>query len=203
MSVTTEQSNATAIRPFQVEVSEEALEDLRGRIADARLPSKELVADRSQGVQLATIRALAHYWLNDYDWRRCEARLNALPQFKTEIDGVEIHFIHVKSQHENALPLVLTHGWPGSVIEMLEVIGPLADPTAHGGRAQDAFDLVVPSLPGYGFSSAPSELGWDAARFAEVWGKLMARLGYTRYVAQAVTWVPMSRMRWVGRLPRG
>ena len=184
MSVTAGESRATAISPFHVEFSDEALEDLRRRIATARLPSSELVDDRSQGVQLATILALARYWLNDYDWRRGEARLNALPQFKTEIDGVEVHFIHVKSRHENALPLIITHGWPGSIIEMLEVVGPLTDPTAHGGQAEDAFHLVLPSLPGYGFSAAPSELGWDAGRFAQAWGKLMPRLGYTRYAAQ-------------------
>jgi pimeloyl-ACP methyl ester carboxylesterase len=184
MYVTVEQSGTTAIRPFQVEVSDGALEDMRRRIAGARLPGKELVPDRSQGVQLATIQALAHYWLNDYDWRRCESKLNALPQFTTEIDGVEVHFIHVKSRHEDALPLVMTHGWPGSIIELLEVVGPLTDPTAHGGLAEDAFDLVLPSLPGYGFSAAPSELGWDAGRFAQAWGKLMPRLGYSRYVAQ-------------------
>ena len=184
MSVTAEQSRATAIRPFNVEFSDEALEDLRRRIAAARLPSKELVYDRTQGVRLATIQELARYWTADYDWRRCEARLNALPQFKTEIDGEDIHFIHVKSPHEDALPLIITHGWPGSIIEMLEVVSPLTDPTAYGGQATDAFHLVLPSLPGYGFSAAPSELGWDAGRFAEAWGKLMPRLGYTRYVAQ-------------------
>ncbi|MBV9424363.1 MAG: epoxide hydrolase [Solirubrobacterales bacterium] len=184
MSVSAEQSGATAIRPFHVEFSNEAVEDLQRRIAAVRLPSKELVEDRSQGVQLATIHELARYWTTDYGWRRCEARLNALPQFKTEIDGEEIHFIHVESLHEDALPLIITHGWPGSVIELLETVGPLADPTAHGGQAEDAFHLVLPSLPGYGFSAAPSELGWDAGRFAQAWGKLMPRLGYTRYVAQ-------------------
>jgi len=173
-----------AIRPFHVDIPDEALEDLRRRIADARLPSKELVVDRSQGVQLATVQALAHYWLNEYDWRRCEARVNALPQFKTEIDGEEVHFIHVRSRREDALPLIVTHGWPGSVIELVETVGPLTDPTAHGASAEDAFHLVLPSLPGYGFSAAPAELGWNAARFAEVWAKLMSRLGYTRYVAQ-------------------
>jgi pimeloyl-ACP methyl ester carboxylesterase len=184
MSVTSEHSHSTAIRPFDVEVSEEALAELRRRVARVRLPGKELVADRSQGVQLATIQALANYWLNDYDWRRCEAKLSALPQFKTVIDRVEIHLIHVKSPHEDALPLIMTHGWPGSIIELLEVIGPLTDPTAHSGRAQDAFHLVLPSLPGYGFSTAPTEIGWDAARFGQVWAELMRRLGYTRYVAQ-------------------
>ena len=184
MSATTERSGAAAIRSFQVDVPDEALEDLRRRIAATRLPTRELVDDRSQGVQLATIQELARYWTTEYDWRRCEARLNALPQFKTEIDGVDIHFIHVKSPHEDALPLIMTHGWPGSVIELLETVGPLTDPTAHGGSAEDAFHLVLPSLPGYGFSAAPTELGWDAGRFAQAWGKLMPRLGYTRYVAQ-------------------
>ncbi len=181
MSVVAE---ATAIHPFRVEVPEEQLAELRRRLAATPWPSRELVADRSQGVQLATIQALAGYWATDYDWRACEARLNALPQFTTEIDGVNIHFIHVKSPHENALPLIMTHGWPGSVIELLETIGPLTDPTAHGGRAEDAFDLVLPSLPGYGFSSEPSELGWNVGRVAQAWAELMRRLGYTRYVAQ-------------------
>ena len=184
MSATTEQSGATAIRPFHVEFPDEAVQDLRRRVAAVRLPSKELVNDRSQGVQLATIEALAHYWLNDHDWHRCQARLNALPQFKTDIDGVDVHFIHVKSPHEDALPLIMTHGWPGSVIELLETVGPLTDPTAHGGRAEDAFHLVLPSVPGYGFSAEPTKLGWYAGRVAEAWGKLMPRLGYTRYVAQ-------------------
>jgi pimeloyl-ACP methyl ester carboxylesterase len=184
MSVTAEQSGATAIRPFHVDVPEEDLQDLRRRIAATRLPGKELVGDRSQGVQLATIEELARYWATGYDWRRCEAKLNALPQYKTEIDGVDIHFIHVKSRHEGALPLIMTHGWPGSIIELLEAVGPLTDPTAHGGGAGDAFDLVLPSLPGYGFSSAPTELGWFAGRFAQAWGQLMPRLGYKRYVAQ-------------------
>jgi pimeloyl-ACP methyl ester carboxylesterase len=173
-----------AIRPFRVEVPEEQLAELRRRLAATRWPSSELVADRSQGVQLATIQALARYWATDHDWRACEARLNALPQFSTEIDGVDIHFIHVKSPHENALPLIMTHGWPGSVIELLEVVGPLTDPTAHGGRVEDAFDLVLPSLPGYGFSGEPTEVGWDPGRVAQAWAELMRRLGYTRYVAQ-------------------
>ena len=184
MSVETERSVDTAIRPFHVDVSDEALEDLRRRIAATRWPSKELVADRSQDVQLATMQELARYWTTDYDWRACEARLNALPQFKTEIDGVDIHFIHVKSRHEDALPLIMTHGWPGSVVELLGVVGPLTDPTAHGGRAEDAFHLVLPSLPGYGFSGEPTELGWDPGRVARAWAELMRRLGYTRYVAQ-------------------
>jgi pimeloyl-ACP methyl ester carboxylesterase len=174
----------TEIRPFQIEIPEEQLDDLRRRIAAARLPSKELVTDRSQGVQLATIQELARYWANGYDWRACEARLNTLPQFKTEIDGVDIHFIHVKSPHENALPLIMTHGWPGSVIELLETVGPLTNPTAHGGSTEDAFDLVLPSIPGYGFSAEPAELGWWAGRVAQAWPVLMHRLGYTRYVAQ-------------------
>jgi pimeloyl-ACP methyl ester carboxylesterase len=160
------------------------LEDLRRRIAATRWPPKELVEDRSQGVQLATIQELARYWTTDYDWRACEARLNALPQFKTVIDGEDIHFIHVKSSHEAALPLIMTHGWPGSVIELLEVVGPLTDPTAHGGRAEDAFHLVLPSIPGYAFSAQPSELGWDAGHTAQAWPQLMRRLGYSRFVAQ-------------------
>jgi len=175
---------AIDIRPFQVEIPEEELAELRRRIAAARWPSKELVADRSQGVQLATLQALARYWTTDYDWRTCEARLNALPQFTTQIDGVDIHFIHVKSPHADALPLIMTHGWPGSVIELLETVGPLTDPPTHGGRAEDAFDLVLPSLPGYGFSGEPTELGWDPGRTAQAWAELMGRLGYSRYVAQ-------------------
>ena len=172
------------IRPFHVEVSDEALEDLRRRIAATRWPSRELVEDRSQGVQLATMKALARYWSTDYDLGRVEARLNAVPQFTTEIDGVDIHFIHVRSPHPDALPLIMTHGWPGSVIELLETVGPLTDPTAHGGRAEDAFHLVLPSLPGYGFSGAPTELGWESGRIGQAWAELMNRLGYTRYVAQ-------------------
>jgi pimeloyl-ACP methyl ester carboxylesterase len=174
----------TRIREFRVDMSNEAIADLRRRIAASRLPSRELVTDRSQGVQLATIQALASYWATDYDWRRCEARLNALPQFKTEIDGVDVHFIHVRSPHAGALPLIVTHGWPGSIIELLEVVGPLTDPTAHGGRAEDAFDLVVPSLPGYGLSGEPTEVGWGPGRVAPAWAELMHRLGYSRYVAQ-------------------
>jgi pimeloyl-ACP methyl ester carboxylesterase len=184
MSVTTEKSSATAVQPFHVDISAEALEDLRRRIAAVRWPSKELVTDRSQGVQLATIQALARYWATDYDWRRCEARLNALPQFKTEIDGLDVHFIHVKSKHDDALPLIMTHGWPGSVVELLETVEPLTDPTAHGGKSEDAFHLVLPSVPGYGFSAEPTELGWWAGRVAQIWPELMRRLGYTRYVAQ-------------------
>jgi pimeloyl-ACP methyl ester carboxylesterase len=177
-------SDKTALRPFQVEFPEADLTELRRRIKATRLPTKELVKDRSQGVQLVTLRELARYWTTEYDWHKCEARLNALPQFTTEIDGVNIHFIHVRSRHENALPLIMTHGWPGSVIELLETVGPLTDPTSHGGTPGDAFHLVLPSLPGYGFSAEPTELGWDASRTARAWAVLMRRLGYTRYVAQ-------------------
>jgi pimeloyl-ACP methyl ester carboxylesterase len=177
-------ADATVIRPFRIEVPEEQIGDLHRRIEATRWPSAELVADRSQGVQLATLQALARYWTTDYAWRTCEARLNALPQFTTEIDGVEIHFIHIRSQHEDALPLIMTHGWPGSVIELLDTVGPLTDPTAHGGDAEDAFHLVLPSLPGYGFSGEPAELGWESGRIARAWAELMGRLGYTRYVAQ-------------------
>jgi pimeloyl-ACP methyl ester carboxylesterase len=191
LPMTTEQQVPTvraagdgAIRPFRVDIPDECLEDLRRRIAATRLPSKELVEDRSQGVQLATIQELVAYWVSDYDLGRVEARLNALPQFTTEIDGVNIHFIHVRSPHEDALPLIMTHGWPGSVIEMIDSVGPLTDPTAHGGSAEDAFHLVLPSLPGYGFSGEPGEVGWDLDRTARAWAELMNRLGYTRYVAQ-------------------
>jgi pimeloyl-ACP methyl ester carboxylesterase len=177
-------ATSTDVQSFRIEIPQERFDDLRRRIAATRLPSKELVEDRSQGVQLATIQELARYWTTDYDFGRIAMRLNALPQFTTEIDGVEIHFIHVRSRHEDALPLIMTHGWPGSVIELLETVGPLTDPTAHGGRAEDAFHLVLPSLPGYGFSSEPTELGWDAARTGRAWAELMHRLGYTRYVAQ-------------------
>jgi len=177
-------SSETEIRPFRVDMPGEAIADLRRRVAATSWPSKELVADASQGVQQAMLQELARYWAADHDWRRCEAELNGLPQFKTDIDGVDIHFIHVKSRHENALPLIITHGWPGSVIEMLGVIGPLTDPTAHGGQAQDAFDLVLPSIPGYGFSGQPTEAGWDPGRIAQAWAELMHRLGYDRYVAQ-------------------
>jgi pimeloyl-ACP methyl ester carboxylesterase len=175
---------ATDVRPFQVEIPEEELAELRRRIEATRWPSKELVDDRSQGVGLAMLQALARYWTTEYDWRKCEARLNALPQFITEIDGVDIHFIHVRSPHEDALPLIMTHGWPGSVIELLETVGPLTDPTAHGGTPDDAFHLVMPSLPGYGFSGEPTELGWESGRMAQMCAELMNRLGYRRYVAQ-------------------
>jgi pimeloyl-ACP methyl ester carboxylesterase len=182
MSTTVE--TATEIRAFQLEIPEDQLADLRRRIAATRWPSRELVEDRSQGVQLKTLQEVARYWAEDYDFGRLEARLNALPQFTTEIDGVEIHFIHVRSPHEDALPLIMTHGWPGSVIELLETVGPLTDPTAHGGSAEEAFHLVLPSLPGYGFSAEPTEVGWDPGRTARAWAELMNRLGYTRYVAQ-------------------
>jgi pimeloyl-ACP methyl ester carboxylesterase len=173
-----------AIRPFRVDVSQKELDDLRLQIGATRWPSKELVADASQGVQLAMLQELARYWATEYDMGRVESRLNALPQFTTEVDGLNVHFIHVRSQHENALPLIITHGWPGSVLEMLEVIGPLTDPTAFGGDAADAFDVVIPSIPGYGFSSQPTEVGWDSGRIAAAWAELMSRLGYNRYVAQ-------------------
>jgi pimeloyl-ACP methyl ester carboxylesterase len=182
MSTTVE--TATAIRPFRAEFAQEAIDDLRRRIAATRWPSKELAADRSQGVQLGTAQALARYWAEEYDFGRTEERLNALPQFSTQVDGVEIHFVHVRSEHEDALPLIMTHGWPGSVIEMLDSVGPLTDPTAHGGSAEDAFHLVLPSLPGYGLSGEPAEIGWDLGRTAQAWAELMRRLGYTRYVAQ-------------------
>ncbi len=182
MSTATDAS--TAIRRFQIDNLEEKIDDLRRRITATHWPTGELVTDRSQGVQLEVMRALAGYWLDEYDFGRVEARLNALPQFVTEIDGVDVHFVHVVSSHDDALPLIMTHGWPGSVIEMLDSIGPLTDPTAHGGSGEDAFHLVLPSLPGYGFSGEPSEIGWDLDRTARAWAELMRRLGYTRYVAQ-------------------
>jgi Epoxide hydrolase N terminus len=180
--------SATEIRPFHSDVPEEELADLRRRIAATRWPERETVADESQGVQLATMQELVGYWGTEYDFRRFEARLNALPQFITEIDGLDIHFIHVKSPHENALLLIITHGWPGSVIEMLNVVGPLTDPAAHGGDAEDAFDLVIPSIPGHGFSGKPPTTGWDPDHIAEAWAQLMKRVGYTRYVAQGGDW---------------
>jgi pimeloyl-ACP methyl ester carboxylesterase len=189
MSATTREStDAAAIRPFTVEIPEAELEGLRTRIAATRWPERETVADATQGVQLATMQNLIRYWGTDYDFRRVEARLNAFPQFMTEIDGLDIHFIHVKSPHEDALPLIITHGWPGSVVEMLNVVGPLTDPAAHGGDAEDAFDLVVPSIPGYGFSARPTATGWDPVHIADAWIALMRRLGYTRYVAQGGDW---------------
>jgi pimeloyl-ACP methyl ester carboxylesterase len=184
-------SNQTTVRPFRMQVPEEELVELRRRIAATRWPEKEPVADQSQGVQLATMQALARYWASDYDLRRLEARLNALPQFMTEIDGLDIHFIHVKSPNEDALPLIITHGWPGSIIELLKIIDPLTNPTAHGGSASDAFDLVIPSLPGYGFSGKPTTTGWDPARIARAWTVLMKRLGYTQFAAQGGDWGAM------------
>ena len=174
----------TFVNPFRVKFEQEAIDDLRRRIDATLWPTKELVGDRSQGVQLEATQALARFWTTEYDWRKCEARLNALPQFKTELDGLNIHFIHVKSPHANALPLVMTHGWPGSIVELLETIGPLTDPTAHGGNEEDAFHLVLPSIPGYGFSDEPTEVGWGPIRIGRAWHELMRRLGYTRYVAQ-------------------
>jgi len=189
MSVTTEKpAAATAIRPFHVDIPEEELADLRRRLAATRWPDPETVPDQSQGAQLSRLQGLVRYWGTDYDWRRAEVMLNALPQFITEIDGLDIHFIHVRSRHQDALPLIVTHGWPGSVLELLKVIEPLTDPTAHGGAAQDAFHLVIPSLPGYGFSARPQAPGWDPDRIARAWDELMKRLGYTRYVAQGGDW---------------
>jgi pimeloyl-ACP methyl ester carboxylesterase len=177
-----------SIRPFEIGVPQEALDDLRRRIETTRFPDRETVDDRTQGVQLATMEALARYWATDYDWRIVEARLRELPQFVTEIDGIDIHFIHVRSPHENALPVIVTHGWPGSVIEQLKIIGPLTEPTAHGASASDAFDVVIPSLPGHGFSEKPLTTGWDPIRIARAWVELMERLGYPRYVAQGGDW---------------
>src|SRR5262245_8581265 len=182
-----------SIRPFKVQVPQAALDDLRRRIAATRWPDKETVADQSQGAQLAKLQELVRYWGSGYDWRNMEAKLNALPQFTTNIDGIDIHFIHVRSRHPNALPVIITHGWPGSVIEQLKIIGPLADPTAHGGGPEDAFDVVIPSIPGYGFSGKPTGTGWDPDRIARAWAELMQRLGYTRYVAQSGDWgTPIS-----------
>jgi pimeloyl-ACP methyl ester carboxylesterase len=178
----------TEVRPFRINVPEEELVDLRRRIAATNWPEKETVADESQGVPLAMIRELARYWATDYDWRKIEAKLNALPQFITDIDGLDIHFIHVRSQHEDALPLIVNHGWPGSIIEQLKIIDPLTDPTAHGGRSADAFHLVIPSMPGYGFSGKPTSTGWGPERMGRAWAELMKRLGYTRYVAQGGDW---------------
>jgi pimeloyl-ACP methyl ester carboxylesterase len=186
--VSTTVETATDIRPFQVDVSDEALDDLRRRIAATQWPEKETVDDESQGVPLAMIQELARYWATDYDWRKCEEKLNALPQFITEIDGLDIHFIHVRSKHENALPLIVNHGWPGSIIEQLKIIDPLANPTAHGASASDAFHVVIPSMPGYGFSGKPTSTGWGPERMARAWAELMQRLGYTGYVAQGGDW---------------
>jgi len=189
MPVTTAKpAGAAAIRPFTIEIPEAELEGLRARIAATRWPEKETAADPSQGVQLETMQALARYWAKKYDWRACEARLNALPQRMTTIDGLDIHFIHVRSKHDNALPLIVTHGWPGSIIEQLKIIEPLTNPTAHGASASDAFHLVIPSMPGYGFSGKPTTAGWDPQHIARAWTELMKRLGYTRYVAQGGDW---------------
>jgi pimeloyl-ACP methyl ester carboxylesterase len=189
MSVMTEQPTGTAaIRPFHVDFPDEVLDDLRRRIAATKWPEKETVPDHSQGVPLAMIRKLAGYWATDYDWRKCEATLSALPQFITEIDGLDIHFLHVQSGHEDALPLVINHGWPGSIIEQLKIIDPLTNPTAHGGSARDAFHVVIPSMPGYGFSGKPASTGWGPERMGRAWDELMKRLGYTRYVAQGGDW---------------
>jgi len=181
-------ADKTAIRPFHVSVPEAELTELRRRINATRWPERETVADASQGVQLSTIQALARYWATDYDWRKIEAKLNALPNFVTEIDGLDIHFIHVRSKHENALPLIVTHGWPGSIIEQMKIIDPLTNPAAHGGSAADAFDVVIPSMPGYGFSGRPATTGWDAPHIARAWAELMKRLGYTKFVAQGGDW---------------
>jgi pimeloyl-ACP methyl ester carboxylesterase len=199
-----ESATATAaIRPFSVNVPEKELLDLRQRIAATRWPDREIVTDRSQGAQLAKIQALVRYWGTDYDWRKAEARLNALPQFVTTIDGLDIHFIHVRSRHPNALPLIMTHGWPGSVFELVKVIGPLTDPTAHGGRAEDAFDLVVPSMPGYGFSGKPQSTGWNPDHIARAWDELMGRLGYKRYVAQGGDWGSVIADKMARQAPPG
>jgi pimeloyl-ACP methyl ester carboxylesterase len=181
-------ATSDAVRPFRIDVPEEDLADLRRRVLAARWPDRETVTDQSQGVQLAKLRELVRYWGTAYDWRKIEARLNALPQFVTTIDGLDIHFIHVRSRHPNALPLIITHGWPGSIMELLKVIDPLTDPVAHGGRAEDAFDLVIPSIPGFGFSGKPGGTGWDPDHIAQAWAELMKRLGYTRYVAQGGDW---------------
>ena len=181
-------ADVNKIRPFSINVPEEALLDLRRRIAATQWPERETVADQSQGVQLETMRELARYWATDYDWRKCEAKLNALSHFITEIDGLDIHFIHARSKHENALPLIVTHGWPGSIIEQLKIIDPLANPTAHGASVSDAFHVVIPSMPGYGFSGKPTSTGWGPERMGRAWAELMTRLGYTRYVAQGGDW---------------
>jgi pimeloyl-ACP methyl ester carboxylesterase len=189
MPVATEKpAAAPAIRPFTIETPEADLEELRSRITATRWPEKETVEDQSQGVQLATMQKLARYWAEEYDWRKCEERLNALPQFITKIDGLDIHFIHVRSKHENALPIIVSHGWPGSIIEQLKIVDPLVNPTAHGGKASDAFHVVIPSMPGYGYSGKPTATGWDPVRIARAWTELMKRLGYTRFVAQGGDW---------------
>ena len=182
------EANDTAIRPFRVNLPDADLADMKRRLVATRWPDKETVADQSQGAQLAKLQALVRYWASDYDWRKAESKLNAFPQFKTTIDGVDIQFIHVRSRHENALPMIITHGWPGSIFEQIKIIGPLTDPTSYGGRAEDAFDVVIPSLPGYGFSSRPTETGWDVERVGRAWHVLMTRLGHARYVSQGGDW---------------
>src|SRR4051812_48252376 len=189
MTVTTERSaDAVAVRPFTIEVPEKDLEGLRARVATTRFPEQETVGDASQGVQLAMMQALASYWLNEYDWRKCEAKLNSMPQFITEIDGLDFHFVHVRSKHEDALPLLLSHGWPGSVIEQLKVVDLLTDPTAHGASASDAFHVVIPNMPGYGFTGKPTTTGWNPERIGRAWVELMKRLGYTQFVAAGGDW---------------
>jgi hypothetical protein len=188
MNAALQPGDKTAIRPFQIDVSDADLTDLRRRVAAARLPEKETVPDFSQGVPLATVQKLQRYWANEYDWRKVESRLKGVPNFITEIDGLDIHFIHVRSKHANALPVIVTHGWPGSVVEQLKIIGPLTDPTAHGGSAEDAFDVVIVSMAGYGFSGKPTGPGWGPERMARAWDVLMKRLGYKQYVAQGGDW---------------
>jgi len=196
-------SNMTEVRPFSIDVPEEELVDLRRRVAATRWPDPETVSDRSQGVQLAKLQDLVTYWGTDYDWRKVEARLNALPQFVTNLDGLDIHFVHVRSPHPNALPLLMTHGWPGSIVELLKTIGPLTDPTAHGGRAEDAFDVVLPSIPGYGFSEKPTSVGWDPDHIARAWAELMGRLGYDRYVARGGDWGSPISSAMARQAPKG
>ncbi len=196
-------STMTEIRPFRVEIPDEALTDLRNRVAATRWPDRETVTDQSQGVPLAKLQELVRYWGSDYDWRKAEATLNSLPQFKTEIDGLDIHFLHVRSPHSDALPLIMTHGWPGSVLELLKVVGPLTDPTAHGGRAEDAFHLVLPSMPGYGFSGKPRTSGWDPDHIARAWPELMARLGYQHYVSQGGDWGAVISDKMASQAPPG
>jgi pimeloyl-ACP methyl ester carboxylesterase len=197
------ETSKTEIRPFRVNIPEAALGDLRRRLKETRWPDRETVADRSQGVQLGTLKELVSYWGSDYDWRKVEAKLNALPQFVTTIDDVDIYFIHVRSKHPNAMPLIMTHGWPGSVIELLKTVGPLTDPTAYGGRPEDAFDLVLPALPGYGFSGKPTGTGWDPAHIAQAWAQLMKRLGYTRYVGQGGDWGSVITIEMARQAPAG
>lgn len=196
-------TTAESIRPFKVNIPEQALADLRRRIQATRWPDRETVGDSSQGVQLAKLQELVQYWGSGYDWRKFEARINSLPQFMTTIDGVDIHFIHVRSKNPNALPVIITHGWPGSVIELLKIIGPLTDPTSHGGKPEDAFDVVIPSLPGYGFSGRPTGTGWDPDHIARTWDVLMKRLGYTRYVAQGGDWGAVVTQSMARQAPTG